>query len=478
MALRAAPKPKAAGPDRIGFFGKLPSHGDFISDGLERDTITLLDGWIRSGLHACEQEFGAGWAKLFAASPPWRFIVEKGLWGPATYAGVMLPSRDRVGRSFPLLIVAQLHDFSAHPRTLYLDHTWFMAAEGLAETSLTRDFDIGHFTTSLKRMRLPRPESDEKPAGSPESKSALWWYIDPETRHSRGIRLQGTMVPDHFVQLFRESSPTKSPVPEAKTPQPGHTSTELPNSKIPEKPAAVAHPTPTPVSANPTNGKVVYRYATHPGTRFSLNADSLFLCEKPALFALADGVGDHSSALDAAKLVTNSLTDIGEAASPEAMLQAIKGRLGRANSLLWARQNRSEAEPLCASIISAAILEGQMLLLWAGDARAYLIRDGIMRPLSRDHVSVCLQKHLRRAVGLEQHFLPDVLIEPFGPRDRLLLCSFPLVHALKERTVAELLLECPGVDGADVLVQEALIANVRENISAIMIGYEQADHAE
>lgn len=462
MALRSAPKPKPSGQDRIGFFGKLPSHGDFISEGLERDTITTLDAWIRGGLHACEQEFGAHWPKIFAASPPWRFIVEKGVWGDATYAGVMLPSKDRVGRSFPLLIVAQLHDFAYHPRTLYLDHTWFMAAEGLAETSLTRDFDIGHFTASLKRMRLPRPEDEEGLGTAQTHRSALWWYIDTETRRTRGVRLQGALAPDNFVQLFRESNRSK---PDSPSPV---------QEKVEREPARSA-PAPRSDHQAQVPKRIAYAYATHPGTRFSLNADSLFLCEKPALFAIADGVGDQPIAAEAAKLATHSLTDIGEPVSAEAMIQEIKGKLGRANSLLLARQNRSDQAPLCASIITATIMDGQALLLWAGDARGYLLRDGIMRPLTRDHVSVGLQKRLRRGVGLDQQFLPEVLIEPFNVGDRLLLCSFPLVHALKERTIAEILLDSPGVEGAESLVQEALIANVRENISAIVIGYGQDD---
>ncbi|WWS82514.1 type VI secretion system-associated protein TagF [Agrobacterium vitis] len=69
MALRPAQTEKPAGQDRIGFFGKLPSHGDFLSEGLEREMVATLDGWIRGGLHACEQEFGAAWPELFSASP-------------------------------------------------------------------------------------------------------------------------------------------------------------------------------------------------------------------------------------------------------------------------------------------------------------------------------------------------------------------------------------------------------------------------
>ena len=45
----------AAAPesDRIGFFGKVPSHGDFISDGFDRDLLGKIDEWLRAGLHAC-----------------------------------------------------------------------------------------------------------------------------------------------------------------------------------------------------------------------------------------------------------------------------------------------------------------------------------------------------------------------------------------------------------------------------------------
>lgn len=91
------PAETAAESDRIGFFGKVPSHGDFISDGLERELISTFDDWMRSGLHACADMFAGRWPAIFSSSPPIRFIVERGIWGNCAYVGVLLPSTDRVG---------------------------------------------------------------------------------------------------------------------------------------------------------------------------------------------------------------------------------------------------------------------------------------------------------------------------------------------------------------------------------------------
>jgi len=149
MNERATLERNPAEADRIGFYGKLPSHGDFVSMGLGHSLQSALDAWMQAGLQAAQQELGEDWKRRFRSMPAWRFIIERGLWGPATVAGVLLPSLDRVGRSFPLVIAAQLHGFVEHPRQLYLDDTWFTVAEAIAESSARRDFDINHFTAIL-----------------------------------------------------------------------------------------------------------------------------------------------------------------------------------------------------------------------------------------------------------------------------------------------------------------------------------------
>jgi type VI secretion system protein ImpM len=94
----------------------------------------------------------------------------------------------------------------------------------------------------------------------------------------------------------------------------------------------------------------------------------------------------------------------------------------------------------------------------------------MMRCLSRDHVDIGLRRTLARALGLKRQFLPETLMEDIRSGDCVLLCSGSLARTLADRVIAEILLETPIPQAAETLIQEGLIANCRENLSAIVIG--------
>jgi type VI secretion system protein ImpM len=79
-------------------FGKLPSHGDFISRGLTDNEVARLDDWLSTSLS--EAAVQDGFDDLYALAPAWRFVIELDGW---TACGVMAPSADRVGRAFPIM---------------------------------------------------------------------------------------------------------------------------------------------------------------------------------------------------------------------------------------------------------------------------------------------------------------------------------------------------------------------------------------
>ncbi|WP_337270437.1 type VI secretion system-associated protein TagF [Oryzifoliimicrobium ureilyticus] len=462
MALQSTRQTKTATEsDRIGFFGKVPTHGDFISEGLDRDLVTLIDEWLRSGLHACAEAFPGRWGDLFAASPPRRFIIERGVWGASAYAGVLLPNKDRVGRRYPFLLLAQMSEFKQHPRALYLDDAWFIAVEALLETSLRSDFDISRFTAAIKRLRMPRARDDDETHVS-EGRRSFWWYIDAETRSARGLLFEGKLKSEDFLKIFEESKPSPQHPDEQNEAAPAVAIT--PQAAQPQSAPAV----------NPLvrddDGPLVYSYATHPGTHLGVNADSLFVSKAPALFAIADGVGEPNLGLEAARLTTNSLTDILEDPSAENLALRIKGKLSAVNSLLLHRPNLNPTQRPMASVVAASLSSDNLTVLWAGDARAYLLRDGVMLPLTNDHVIVGMKRQLSQCVGIGQQFKPDVTVDNWKQGDRLLLCSFTLVNLLTERGVAEVVAATPVKDCANALIQEALIENARDNVSAIVIG--------
>jgi len=439
---------KAAETDRIGFFGKVPTHGDFVSSGLDNVVRSELDRWLQNGLSACAHAFGEQWQQQFGKTPSWRFIIEAGIWSRSVVAGVLSPSRDRVGRSFPLVIAAQLRDFTDHPRQLYLDATWFTAAEGLAETVGNRDFDIGHFSTMLKRLRLPRASDGESGgiAGSPPT--SLWWQAEPGTGKVIGFRTAGAPKAEDFMRLLG--------------------GTESAKEKLPREPSAILSSAPAKPPARPKL-TIERSHATHAGTRLSSNADALLVSDEPPLFAVADGVGDGSAAVKAARLTINALSAVERPQTMETFIQDIKGKLGRAHGLLQSAAGVEEREPPLASIAATAILDGFIAVLWAGDVRCYLVRDGMMRCLTRDHVDIGIRRVLTNAVGLRRQFVPELMLEEARPGDRLMLCSAPLARVVPERGIAEILLSAAPREAAEILVQEGLIGNCRDNLSAVVI---------
>ena len=439
--------------DRIGFFGKLPTHGDFVSTGLSRNVQGALDSWLQAGLQATQQEMGEEWEDRFRSMSAWRFIIERGLWGPVTLAGVIVPSTDRVGRSFPLVIAAQLYGFMDHPRRLYLDAPWFTASEAIAESAAKRDFDIARFTTSLQRLRNPRPADADEGEMDPNPVSrrgTLWWRIDSTDLRAKGFRSEGPPQPAIFPKLICEtdvSAPIPSDAPPVETRQ-----QKLVHRVEPRRGLSLTH-----------------SYASHPGTRLALNADSLLVSRNPPLFAIADGVGDDTGAVEAGRIVTNALKEAAPQETIEALAHEIKGKLGRAHGLLQSTHLSSDREPASASVVVLANTDDRFAVFWVGDARCYLIREGMMRCLTRDHVEVGLRRRLSRGVGIRGQLSPELSLDKLLSGDRFLLCSSTLPRVLPERTIAEILLSVNLDEVSAVLAQEALIANCRENVSAIVI---------
>src|SRR5690242_5843652 len=92
-------------PVVAGWYGKLPSLGDFAGRRLPSIFVEPWDGWLASGMSAW-RESDEEWLQAFLSAPASRFALGPGVpfdLSPG-YAGVLVPSVDRVGRYFPLTV--------------------------------------------------------------------------------------------------------------------------------------------------------------------------------------------------------------------------------------------------------------------------------------------------------------------------------------------------------------------------------------
>jgi len=87
-----------------GWFGKMPSLGDFSQHGLSTNFVSLWDDWLAHCMLASRSMLGDDWLDAYLNSPIWRFILLSGVVDENSWAGILMPSVDKVGRYFPLTL--------------------------------------------------------------------------------------------------------------------------------------------------------------------------------------------------------------------------------------------------------------------------------------------------------------------------------------------------------------------------------------
>ena len=136
-----------------GFHGKVPARGDFVTANLPPAFLEPWDAWLQAGIAASRQQLGERWLPLYLESPMWRFVLSAGACGPSTWAGVLMPSVDKVGRYFPLTIARQLPRGASAIETVTGAEAWFERAEQAAMRALDDDrLDIAAFSADVAAL--------------------------------------------------------------------------------------------------------------------------------------------------------------------------------------------------------------------------------------------------------------------------------------------------------------------------------------
>ena len=143
----------------VGFYGKLPSHGDFLRRRVSDAFVGVWDGWLQECIAASRAILGERWLDVYLTSPAWRFACAAGTFGAAPIAGVMVPSVDRVGRYFHLTFVAELPP-GAERRRRRDD-----AGAVLRRSRAAGGRDAGRRAHRLRQLRRARHQAGASPRG-------------------------------------------------------------------------------------------------------------------------------------------------------------------------------------------------------------------------------------------------------------------------------------------------------------------------
>ncbi|NIZ15312.1 type VI secretion system-associated protein TagF [Phaeobacter sp. HF9A] len=139
----------------FGAFGKIPTVGDFFRLSPPAGFVRIWDPWIQTVMATGQSTYGPHFDRHYMSAPIWRFTLPAGVAGAQKVTGVVMPSIDRVGRRFPLTLVAALPT----PGPVALDHfsdsDMFEALEDIALDCLEDSMDQTRLAQQLASVRVP-----------------------------------------------------------------------------------------------------------------------------------------------------------------------------------------------------------------------------------------------------------------------------------------------------------------------------------
>ena len=150
----------------VGLFGKAPFAGDFLRRRLNGAAIQALDVWLQACL-AATPEAGRG-----LEGRSCRFLTAPGLFGATALLGLMGPSRDRVGRDFPLVMAAELGEASGPTP---IDLAWCDMAATAVERAARGESPAEELDAAIADLACAYAPGDEAPRLDLTPLASFWW---------------------------------------------------------------------------------------------------------------------------------------------------------------------------------------------------------------------------------------------------------------------------------------------------------------
>lgn len=227
------------------------------------------------------------------------------------------------------------------------------------------------------------------------------------------------------------------------------------------------------------------------GTVRDHNEDAFLAFPEDALWIVADGMGGHQAGEIASGLICDTVSSEWHRCGGSLDNLQLQAAFELANRRI--RQYGEETLPgstLGSTMVALNIIDGRYCVHWIGDSRAYLLRNGRLRCLSRDHSQVAelveqgllseeeaethpLSNVITRALGVEAEPRIDQVEGDVMPGDRFLLCSDGISREFALRELEALLSNEPIEDISRALRHEALVKGCQDNITSVIV---QIDH--
>jgi len=229
------------------------------------------------------------------------------------------------------------------------------------------------------------------------------------------------------------------------------------------------------------------------------NEDAFFAhaTREKGVFIVADGMGGHAAGEVASEMavqiVSRELQELADVHGEASRLRVAES-LRIANRAIYDRTIQESDKQGMGTTASVLVVSGARYLIGqVGDSRVYLLRDGALRQLTKDHSYVQEQVDagfltpeqaryhpysnvITRCVGASDVVEPDTYSGELRAGDVFLVASDGLTGMVDDRRLQQLLLSRASAGRVvDALIAEANYRGGLDNITAIVVQVTQVD---
>lgn len=216
--------------------------------------------------------------------------------------------------------------------------------------------------------------------------------------------------------------------------------------------------------------------------------DPATLTSHGRLYIVADGVGggaagEVASEYAVRKVLYEYYSHAGEMPAEERLLHAVE----EANADLHGHaQDHPDRSTMGSTVVAALALGDRLWVANVGDSRAYLVREGSISQLTRDHSLVArlveeglitpeqAETHpqrniILRSLGAEAAVAVDLFASPLIPGDRVILCSDGLTRHVAAGEILDTVLRTQPAKAAHRLVGLANSRGGSDNVTVLVL---------
>jgi serine/threonine protein phosphatase PrpC len=222
------------------------------------------------------------------------------------------------------------------------------------------------------------------------------------------------------------------------------------------------------------------------GRKRARNEDCLLMRPDAGVWAVADGMGGHGFGDVASRMVIEALQRVAVEGDAATRLTALETAVAASNSEMRAFAKANSRDIMGTTLVAVLAYGAHFACLWCGDSRIYLLRDGALRQLTRDHSETQAlvdrgvlnaeeaktwprRSVLTRALGATEDATLDYVSDRLASGDMLLLCSDGLTTHCADSDIAAALATADPEAACDGLIDLTLRRGATDNVTVIVL---------